>query len=412
MRKGERMQRHALHCGVVLGLVLLGACAARPPEVARCTAPADNPTQHFVRAMENLEADKLDAARGKIDRALVCDETYAPAYTARALFYAMRAASHADTAYRQADAGRALEALAQAKSRNTTSEARFIYHTTAIRVLTHLRGPDWLAQAEQHFQHSQELTVNETALPYYREREAASYFMGLASFRGAHDVSRARALFRQVLDTKRDGRWHEPANAVWRQADKVARATAGITIGDVGRKIATQTQVSRGDLAVLLVDELKLEQLFAGRIPVEAEVDKRQASFTPADVAQHPFKQEVLTLMKWQLRGLEPQFDQTTQAYLFRPEHPVTRKELAIVLEDVLIKLTRDETLASKFLGRDSSPFPDVRPTVAWFNAVMTVVTRNLMEAELSGEFRPDRPADGAEVLLALRVLQQRLNLS
>ena len=406
------MQRYALYCGVLLGLALLGACATRPPEVARCTAPGDNSTQHFVRAMEALEADKVDAAQRGLERSLVCDETYAPAYAARALLYAKQTASHTDAAYRQTDAGRAMEALAQADERSATPEARFIYHTTAIRVFTHLQGEDWLAQAEQHFQHSQELSVDENALPYYRGREAAIYFMGLASFRGAHDVSRARDLFRQVLDAKREGRWHESANTAWRQADKVARATAGITIGDVGRKIATQMQVSRGDLAVLLVNELKIEHLFAGRLPVKAEVDARQAAFTPADITQHPFKPAVLALMKWQVRGLEPRFDQMTQAYLFQPDQPVTRKELAIVLEDVLIKLSGDETLASKFLGQDSSPFPDVRPTVAWFNAVMTVVTRDLMEAELSGEFRPDRPADGAEVLLALRVLQQRLNLS
>jgi hypothetical protein len=52
-----------------------------------------------------------------------------------------------------------------------------------------------------------------------------------------------------------------------------------------------------------------------------------------------------------------------------------------------------------------------VTPTVSWFNAAMTAVTRNLMETELSGEFRPDESADGAEVLLATRMLKQRLNL-
>ena len=89
----------------------------------------------------------------------------------------------------------------------------------------------------------------------------------------------------------------------------------------------------------------------------------------------------------------------------------MSRKALAIVLEDVLIKLTGNDNLASEFLGQPTSPYPDVGPTVSWFNAVMTVVTRNLMETTLAGEFRPNDPADGAEVLLATRVLKQRLNL-
>ena len=74
----------------------------------------------------------------------------------------------------------------------------------------------------------------------------------------------------------------------------------------------------------------------------------------------------------------------------------------------VLIKLTGDERLASVFIGQEKSPFPDVHPTSPWYNAVVNAVTRGLMETELSGEFRPDAPADGAEVLLAVRVLKQR----
>jgi hypothetical protein len=235
--------------------------------------------------------------------------------------------------------------------------------------------------------------------------------MGMAYFRGAHDFSRARDLFRQVLDAKREGKWHEKSDTAWRKADKVSRATAGITIGDVGHKIALQDDVSRGDLAALLIDEVKIDKLFAGRIPVQSQVKAKQTSFTPADVLEHPFKHEILTLMKWNVRGLEPQYDPTTTANLFHPNQAVSRKALAIVLEDIVIKLTGDEQLASKFLGQDTSPVPDVTPTASWFNAAMTAVTRNLMEAGLSGEFRPNDTADGAEVLLAARSLKQRLNL-
>jgi hypothetical protein len=39
------------------------------------------------------------------------------------------------------------------------------------------------------------------------------------------------------------------------------------------------------------------------------------------------------------------------------------------------------------------------------------MTTRNIMEGELSGEFRINEPVDGAEAILAIRVLQQRLNI-
>ncbi len=164
-------------------------------------------------------------------------------------------------------------------------------------------------------------------------------------------------------------------------------------------------------MAALLVDELKVDKLFAGRIPVKAEVD-RKADFTPADVLDSPFREEVETLMKWGVRGLEPEYDKTTRAYLFRPMEPVTRKQFALVVEDVLIKITGDESLGKAFFGHDRSPFPDVPATSAWYNAVMNVTTRSIMETDLSGEFRPDDVVDGAEAILSIRVLRQRLNIN
>jgi tetratricopeptide (TPR) repeat protein len=405
------MKRHLPRRWIgLLGVLLFAACA-RQPELPRCTAPEDNPPHHYTRGMLSIESNNLDEARTKLNRAVQCDDRYAPAHAGLALVHALQTAHQANEGYRQADATQALAALKRAKRYSKTPEARFSYHTTAIRVHTALHGEDWLDDAKDHYRKSQELQPDESKLTYYQGREAATYFMGIAYFRGAHDFSRARDLFRQVLDTKREGKWHEKADTAWRKADKVSRATAGITIGNVALSIALQDDVSRGDLAALLIDEVKLDQLFAGRLPVQSQVDTKQAAFTPADVLEHPFKQEILTLMKWNVRGLEPQYDPTTTANLFHPNQAVSRKALAIVLEDIVIKLTGDEKLASKFLGQNASPCPDVTPTVSWFNAVMTAVTRNLMEAGLSGEFRPNASADGAEVLLATRMLKQRLNL-
>jgi hypothetical protein len=182
-------------------------------------------------------------------------------------------------------------------------------------------------------------------------------------------------------------------------------------VGDVGRKIAVKDSVSRGDLTALLVDELKVEQLFAGRIPAKSQVAAMKAEFTPADVLTHPFRDEVLTIMKWKVRGLEPKFDQTTKAYLFKPDDSVTRGEMAFILEDVLIKLIGNEKLATAFFGQDRSPFPDVKPTSPYYNAVLNMTSRGIMEGDLSGEFRIAEPVDGAEAILAIRMLQQKINI-
>ncbi|MGB9892590.1 S-layer homology domain-containing protein, partial [Thermodesulfovibrio yellowstonii] len=156
---------------------------------------------------------------------------------------------------------------------------------------------------------------------------------------------------------------------------------------------------------------LKIDSLFAGRIPIKSQIEKAKPEFIPADIINNPFQQEILTVLKLKIRGLEPKYDETVKAYLFKPEEVVKRGEMALILEDVLIKLTADEKIATAFLGHEKSPFLDVRTTSPIYNAVMNMVTRGIMEPELSGEFNPERAVNGAEAILAIRMLKQKLNI-
>jgi len=59
-----------------------------------------------------------------------------------------------------------------------------------------------------------------------------------------------------------------------KKTDKIVRAIAGITIGNVGKKIAIQDSITRADLAALLVNELTIEKLFAGKISAQSQIEK------------------------------------------------------------------------------------------------------------------------------------------
>ena len=238
-----------------------------------------------------------------------------------------------------------------------------------------------------------------------------NYHNGL-KYLSSLEFRKARDKFADELNSSREGPFHADADKAWKKTDKIVRAMAGITVGDVGKQIAVKDSVTRADLAALLIDEMKLDKLFAGRIHVKSQIDKMKTEFIPADVLNHSFKEEILTIMKWKVRGLEPKYDTATKAYLFKPTDVVKRGEMAFILEDVLIKLTGDEKLVTAyFFGQDKSPYPDVKPTSPFYNAVMNMTSRGIMEGELSGEFRIDAPVDGAEALLALRVLKQKMNI-
>ncbi|MBI4824427.1 MAG: S-layer homology domain-containing protein [Nitrospirae bacterium] len=397
---------------VLLLLGVLALCFATGCEkpIARCTAPEDNPEHHYLTGMKALEDGKLDVAKEKFDRSLFCDEKFSQAQSGLAIVAAEKAKAQADAGFKSVEVERALEHLKKAEKLSKSPEDEFNYLVAKIRVYTALKLDNWLSTSEDAYKNALDLTVDERRLSYYQGTESVHYFMGDA-YLEALEFQKARDRYADVLNAKREGKWHEKADRAWKKTDKIVRAMAGITVGDVGKRIAIKDSVTRGDLAALLIDEMKIDKVFAGRIPVESQIKKLEAEFTPADILNHQFKEEILTILKWKVRGLEPKYDETTKAYLFKPTDSVTRGEMAFILEDILIKLTGDEKLATAYFGQENSPFPDVRPTSPLYNAVMNMTTRGIMEGELSGEFRVTDALDGAEALLAIRVLRQRLNI-
>ncbi|WP_291327100.1 S-layer homology domain-containing protein [Desulfovibrio sp. UCD-KL4C] len=399
------MRRYAIFIVSLILIVSLAGCGKKvaPQHIE------DNPAHHYLMGMELIDQGQPDNALARFERAVVLDEEYAPAIAGKALVYAMRAEAETNADYKSADTKKAIDQLDKAVSEAGDTETKFIVYVSGIRVYTHLASRGWLSRAEDlhHDAKLMEKDVQDNKLIYYRNTEAVDYFMGLAFFKGGE--------FRKSEDTlgvvlaAAPGKWHEKARALSRSVQKIVLAMHNYTLTDVAKKIAVKETVDRADVAALLVDELHLEKLFSGRIPVKTKGMK--AEFEPADVINHMFESEIMTVLKWKVRGLEPVYDQKTKAFLFYPNKAMTRKELAFVLEDVLINLTGDKSMSSQHLGESKSLYPDVSPTSAWYNSVVTVVNRNLMETELSGEFRPDADMDGADLILSLMRLRNVINI-
>lgn len=387
------------------GALLMSGCTTVKP---KCTAVEDNPAHHYQIGMKALEEGNTATAQEKFERALYCDEDFGIAHSGLAIVYAEKVKAQTDPDFKGVESERVAEELKKAKKHADRPDQYFDYYTAAIRSDTLMKQKNWLADAEDAYSDGGKLKVEERNLFYYQGTEALPYHMGVAWLEG-REFQKARDSFGAVLNAKRDGKWHEKADKGWKRVDKIVRAMGGITLGDVGKSIATKDTVSRADLAALIIDELKIDKVMAGRIPAAVQ-PARKAEFTPADMTNHAFKEEVLTLMKWNVRGMEPKYDETSRAYLFKPSDPVTRGEMAFILEDVLVKLTSDEKIATAYFGQDNSPFPDVKPTSVYYNAVMNMTSRSIMEAELSGEFRVNAAVDGAEALLAIRSLKQKIN--
>lgn len=386
-------------------LVFSSSCGKK---VQVCSSPGDTPEHHYNVGMNLLEKENYTEAEAKFKRSIECDQEFSPGYSGLAIATAIKASKMDNKDYKNVEIKNIKNYLSKAKKSMKSSEDKFSYYLSIIRVNYYLyNGKQSLDEAIEAYKDAKDLKVEESKIVYYDGKEALDYFMGIL-YAKAGEFQKARDSFSAVLSAKKSSKWHAFADKQWKKVDKIARATAGITIGDIGKKVAMKDSISRADLAAILVDELKIDKIYAKRL---SSTKTPTPEFIPADIVNNRFKQEILTVLSLKIRGLEPIYDENAKAYLFKPEEVVKRGEFALILEDILIKLTGDDKLARAYIGHEKSPFPDIRPTSVYYNAVMNVTSRGLMEPELSGEFRVNDPVDGAELILAIRILKQNLNI-
>ena len=256
-----------------------------------------------------------------------------------------------------------------------------------------------------------------TVRSYYRdavdideERPEPYYYMGLA-YKASYEFRSAAKEFTQVLAIDKD--LVAEADQEYKIIQRIERAMPGTK---VGKKIALLEEIDRADVAALFIEELQVDDLFRRRTPKtfdtsfkspEKNFQSGQYVKTPpaTDIEDHVLKADIDAVIEWGIKGLQPFPDHT-----YRPYQPITRAEFAMMIEDILIKITRNEKLATQFIG-SPSPFPDLRSDLPYFNAVMVCTTRGIMDTADAGtgEFRPMGPVSGADALLSIRTLKNQL---
>jgi hypothetical protein len=252
-------------------------------------------------------------------------------------------------------------------------------------------------------------TYYHRALDLTEERPDAYYFMGL-SYKVSYEFRKSVAEFSRVLDI--DNGYVEEADREYKLVQKIERAMPGSTIG---KKIALLEEITRADLAALFIQELKVDDLYKRKAKrtfdtsfksPEAAAAKMNAPPLPPDVRDHVLRADIEAVIAIGIKGLQTQPDGT-----FKPNEYTTRAEFAMTVEDILIKITGEEKLATMFIG-NQSPFPDLRSDLPYFNAIMVCTSRGIMEAVDvgTGEFRASDAISGADALLSIRALKTQLS--
>jgi tetratricopeptide (TPR) repeat protein len=377
--------------------VLLISCG---PKGQQPLSQLDTPQHHTFAGIKLLNQEKYDDAMREFELALRLDPRYPSAQTGAALVKAY-----------QGNYTGAFDSLAESRKNAKSSEEKVfvlvgyirvntLSHAACLRIGTECKpDEDWLKYAKDAF---------DQAVLIEPKSAAAHYFMG-ECYLTALDLDTASRLFSRVLDL--NGEYVGEANTRWKLVQKIQRALPG-TIN--GRKIALVERLTRADVAALFMEELKIDLLYERRTPKSFDTEFKDPekartavarTTTTRDIASHPLRADIEGMIRIGMRGLEVYPDGT-----FRPDEPVDRASYAMMIEDILVRVSGDQRLPTRFIG-STSPFPDLRADLPYFNAVMVVTSRGIMEARdmMTGEFAPLQPVAGADALLVIRKIKEEL---
>ena len=402
-------------CTAVLSAL---SCA---PKTRVAVNQLDTPERHTFTGLKLLDQEKYTDADREFKMAIQLNNNYSRAYTGMALV---------DTFTNKF--GTALDNLTLGSKYAKSDEDKLFVNIGRIQYYTISKSdPKWLELAKKQFDEAVAIDAKHTS---------AYYFMGLA-YKEALEFNLAGLMFGRVIQLKTD---HiADADAQLKFLQKVQQAMPST---ETGKKIALVERMTRADTAALFMEELKIKDIYIKQAPMaldkplketpkvsgeitepakvstDAKTDAKETEkisaaipLPPApvkvmakDIADNPFKTYIEGILEAGVRGLEndPNGD-------FNPDEVISRGEYAIMLEDVLIKLTQEKDLSTKYI-KSKTLFPDVPSDMPCFNAIMLVTTRGIMEVKnaKTGEFAPLKPLSGVEALLIIRKFKEKLKIN
>lgn len=92
----------------------------------------------------------------------------------------------------------------------------------------------------------------------------------------------------------------------------------------------------------------------------------------------------------------------------FKPESPLSRRDLALVAQNLHTWHAKDPAMATTFKGM-ASPYNDVTEKDPAFNAIMLVTTLGVMEGYYDGTFQPNANPTGQEVFQVIEKVKDNL---
>lgn len=392
-------------------IFLIGISSCSEVKVRKKEAVLDNPAHHVLRGTDLIEEGRWNEAQREFRLALELSPQNSPALAGKALIEAHEATLHGKSGEDKKKLKESsLENLDKAITNADNPKDEVYAHISGIRVFYWLKSEDWLDDAEDHFEDAVDILEDNEEL--FRYKAEPHFFMARA-YKEALEIEKASKEYTIVLELEMG--YINEAREELELLQKILRAKPG---SRQGKLIALIPAITRADLSALLIEELKLSRLYKNRLTKKKNLDfetpekefippdeKKYETPLASDIENHSLKVDIKEVLKLGVRGLE-----ANPQHLFYPDQKITRAEYALMLEDILIQVTQNKKLSTKFIG-EKSPWPDVRADAFYYNAARNLVSRNIMTVinKSTGEFGPLKYVHGADALLGIRILKDEL---
>lgn len=368
----------------------LGLLAGCGPKVTPPASPLEDPVVHFNQGKRLLNRGDVGGALAEFQRAQAIAPNYAPALAGLAL-----------VAVEREDWAKAEDYIHQAKSKDENCVDAYV---ARIRLLSRQQiGANWFSQREDWITQVDEEA--QRALRTSPNNEEVNYYYGIAQKRALQFDNAARS-FGAVVAAKGD--FSERADREWKLMQKIQRAAPGTRLG---KKIALVDELTRAELAVLFVDEMKLEEVLQKRTPIRYETANQPPTLTPGTRARMPDDIGGNWAERFIRDAVRLGAIEAKPTGKFDPDQPVTRAEFAYLCQNMIVLITQDNSLLTRFIG-EATQFPDVRADNWAYNAISLCASRGIMTGDtITGRFNPQGTITGADALLMIRQLQNALQI-
>ena len=366
-------------------LFFFGSSCMRNTNIAQ--SPFDNPDHHYRLGIQQIKNGDVEASKKSFSRAKALRHDFALADVGLAL------AALTQNEFHSAEKHIAIALRQDRKCFQAHIAAGKLKMLRGIE--SKLPGNDWIQNSLKSFNQALKLSKNNPEILYN---------IGEA-YLASGNLNDSQIIFKSILNLNKE-LWSIKARKRLKFAQEIVRYAPGSTIG---KQIGLKAEISRAEMAILLIEELKLYHILEEKDTsfLSNHINSEVASSQHMRVPQHWANGWVNLILEIGVPGLGlfPDGD-------YHHDQDLSRVSCALIISFLIDSLSEKPKNLSAHFG-EVSTFPDLKSDHYAYPASSIAVKLGLLNVKniRTGNFDPLGPVSGLEALGIIRRIQDEFRI-